>query len=568
VFAPVPLFLSKSAFSQEIARPRLVVLIVVDQMRSDLLDRFAPAFKKDSKGQNEGFLFLRSRGMEFANARTAGVPSVTAAGHASLCTGANPGRNGIVGNDFFDRSSRRKVESTFDSAVRPVITSDLKKLDPLSNVPSFGSSARNLKVPSLAAAFDSFAGGKSRTLSISLKDRGAVFCAGKNSVGTYWYDYVTGGMSSSTAFTASLPAWVDDFNRRQTKNRKNEWTPIFSQEQMQQLLADQKYKAALQVRSSLSKRFGNGLPYRFAQDKEQGVSARNFFQYTPAASDFLVDFALESVRQERLGCSSREASKPCVAGKFPDLLTISFSTPDLVGHAFGGESPELMDIYLNLNRSLARFTGELERQLGQGQILYVLSADHGVQPMPEVLISQGKKVERLKPETVVEALESELVKVLGEGPWVETISTAELYLNRETMTAKNANRERVVELARSVLLKMPGVRNVLGDSEMSDGKTLEARLYRNGHDPSRSGDLKIVTQPGWLWGNYNAANHGTAYDDDTRIPVLFSGWNVAKGRVMKQEIFADDVAPTILGLIGASVPPSMTGRSFAKEVSR
>ncbi|NBW82256.1 hypothetical protein EBR21_10935 [bacterium] len=222
----------------------------------------------------------------------------------------------------------------------------MKKSDPLSNVPSSGSSARNLKVPSLAAAFDSFAAGQSRTLSISLKDRGAVFCAGKNSVGTYWFDSVTGGMSSSTAFTASLAAWVDDFNRRQTKNRKVDWTPIFSLQQMQQLLLDEKYKAALKVRSPLSNKFGQGLPYRFPQEKEQGASARSFFQYTPAASDFLVDFALESVRQERLGCSSREPSKSCSAGKFPDLLTISFSTPECIwgrksradGHLFESQS--------------------------------------------------------------------------------------------------------------------------------------------------------------------------------------------------------------------------------------
>ena len=135
------------------------------------------------------------------------------------------------------------------------------------------------------------------------------------------------------------------------------------------------------------------------------------------------------------------------------------------------------------------------------------------------------------------------------------------------MTSKKVKRDRVIELARGFLLKMPGVKDVLGEREMSAGKTLVARLYRNGHDQTRSGDLKILIEPGWLWGNYNAANHGSAYDDDTHIPMLFSGWNVAKGRASQQEIFADDVAPTILGLIGAPIPASMTGRSFAKEVS-
>lgn len=549
------------------AQPRLVVLIVVDQMRADLIERFAPAFKKDSSGRATGFLQLRAQGVEFTQARTAGVPSVTAAGHAALCTGANPGRNGIVGNDFFDRNKREEIESTFDDGAKPVVTADLKKSDPLSNVPTSASSARLLKVPSLATALHSASRGTSRTVSLSLKDRGAVFCSGKNSVGTYWYDSVTGGMSSSTAFAKVLPGWVDDFNRRHVKIRKVDWTPIFSLQQMQQLLVDEKYKSALLVRSPLSKRFGQGLPYTFPQEKEQAAAARNFFQYTPAASDFLVDFAVESIRQERLGCRSRQQSKPCLQGVFPDLLTISFSTPDLVGHAFGGESPELMDSYVNLNRSLARLIDEVERLFGKDKVLFVLSADHGVQPLPEVLAAQGKKVERLKADVVVAALEAELSRLLGQGPWVETISTSQIYFNHGTMTSRNINPGRLFELAKGILLKTPGVRDVLGESEMIAGKSLEARLYLRGHDSTRSGDLKILTQPGWLWGNYNAANHGTAYDDDTRIPVIFSGWTVKKGRANNQEFFADDVAPTILGVLGHAVPSSMTGRSFAREVS-
>jgi hypothetical protein len=545
--------------------PRLVVFIVVDQMRADLLTRFAPAMRSANSGQDEGLLQLQTKGSVFSQARTASAPSVTAAGHATLCTGTTAARHGVVGNSLYDRESGRNIEATFDPQVRPVLTKKILASDPLSNSPDEGKSARLRKTASLADVLHGLSGGSARTLSVSLKDRGSIFCAGASSVGTYWYDAKSGSMVSSTAFTSALPAWVDNFNVKSAQRTSQPWRPLFSIEQMQSYLADPALRSALAVRSSFSKRFGAGFPYQMSADK--GIAGRNFFELTPAASDFLVDFTLEGVRQERLGCASRSPAKTCRRGRFPDLLTVSFSTPDLVGHSFGGESPELMDIYVNLNRSVARLMRELEARFGKQSVLYAVSSDHGVQTLPEVLLSRGIQLGKLDKDAIMTAAEGALRARFGEGQWIEAISTSEVYLRAATLDRYKATRGDVALVLNDALTKIGGIRGVLSEADFTNAKTPEIGLFARGHDPQRSGDLKILTHAGWLWGNYVAANHGTAFDEDTRIPIIFSGWNIARGKEINREVFADDVAPTLLGVLGHAAPTWMTGRSLARDLS-
>lgn len=545
--------------------PRLIVLITVDQMRADLLERFASAMRSANSGQDEGLLQLQTKGSVFSQARTASAPSVTAAGHATLCTGATAAKHGVIGNSFYDRESKRNIEATFDPQARPVSTRQLLGSDPLSNSPDEGKSARLRKTASLPDVLHGVSGGAARTLSLSLKDRGSIFCSGAGSAGTYWYEAKTGSMVSSTAFTSSLPAWVDAFNLKTAQRPLQPWRPFFSLVRMQSFLADPALRSALTVRSSFSKRFGNGFPYEMAADK--GIGGRNFFELTPAASDFLVDFALEGVRQERLGCASRSPKKACRRGAFPDLLTVSFSTPDLVGHSFGGESPELMDIYINLNRSVGRLMRELDNRLGRQSVLYVVSSDHGVQTLPEVLRSRGVELGKLDKDSVVGAGEAALRARFGEGQWIDSISTSEVYLRTATLDKYKVSRAEAAAVLSSALSKIDGIRGVLSEADLTNAKTLEASLFARGHDPQRSGDLKILTHAGWLWGNYVAANHGTAFDEDTRIPIIFSGWKIPRGKVINKEVFADDVAPTLLGLLGHAAPTWMTGRSLVRDLS-
>jgi arylsulfatase A-like enzyme len=554
------------ANKNQLKRPRLVLLVTIDQMRADTLEHYTAALKKTANNKTEGLLALKEQGTWFSLGYTAGAPTVTAPGHASLCTGVNPAKHGIVGNDIFDPQSQRGVASTSDDTVSNVLTPGLLPDDPLSRVKEQSSSPRRLKTPTLADTLHEWSKGKSKTIALSLKDRGAVYCGGKKAAGVYWYDYKSGSMGSSTAFTSSLPKWVNDFNTQRRSQFPTRWAPILSVEEMQNLLPNEEKRKAFLVRSPISQWFGTGFPYEFKNENGNTLVARQRFQYTPEASNSLVDLALEAVKQERLGCSSRKPNTPCHTPEFPDLLTISFSSTDLVGHAFGPDSPELMDIYLNLNRSVERLKNELHKTLGEKSILFVYSSDHGVQPMPEVSQSRGTLAGRMVSKDTKADLEKALREKWGEGPWIADLVTGEIHFRQETFEKNKKSTSEALILLKDYLKKVKGVRGLLTRSEILAAANPEAEHYKRGHDPKRSGEAVILLEKGWQLDSRNAATHATAFDDDTRIPIVFSGWNVRAGFEIKDDARADDVAPTILELVGAKKAPFMTGRSFAERI--
>jgi hypothetical protein len=536
-------------------------------MRADLLERFSEAFRKNSESSaREGLDRFKTEGTSFSAARTASAPTVTAAGHATLCSGANAAKHGIVSNAFFDRSKREIVEAAADANTTLVRTPGLLPGDPLSNVPSQGSSERRLLVPNLADTLFEWKQ-SSRIVSISLKDRGAVFCGGSHSNGVYWYDYKSGSMVTSSRYTASLPNWVNQFNLNNGPDFSYTWSPKFAPETMKILLKDEKYRKALSVRSPLSQRFGGGFPYRYSASEIGALGARKFFEFTPFASDHLVDFALEALKQERLGCSSRDASRDCTLPETPDLLTLSFSTPDLVGHTFGPESLELFDVYINLNKSIERLRKGVETQLGGGSVLFVQSADHGVQNMPEVTSSiSGKKVGRISGTKMKSKLEQLLEKDFGPGPWVDELITNEIYLNEETLKFRKVDRSLVLEKLRPQVSSEPGLRGLLTREDILKGGSSESDLFKRGHQTARSGDAVLLLEPGWLGDDSVAGNHGTSNEDDFKIPLVFYGWRVRRGQTHSNSVQADDIGPTILELIGAPRGSQMTGISRAAQL--
>ena len=578
-FAPIPAFASSSKPSKAAqsnsqkpdkkkTSPRLIVLMTVDQMRADTLDKYKNAMRKLAQGKDIGLLAMRQGGTQFANAYTAGAPTVTAAGHASLCSGFAPSKHGIVGNEIFDPELQRGIAATADDTVVTLMTDGLIPNDPLSQVKEKeSSSARRMKTGNLADALFSWSGKNSKTVAVSIKDRGSAFCGGRNPAGVYWYDYKSGSMVSSTAFATELPMWVNNFN---TKNRPafgTTWKSRLPIEEMRRNLPDERAQKAFLVRTPLSKWFGDGFPYEMDLKDANGIAARQRFQFTPSASDHIVNFALQAVQHERLGCASRQSGTRCIAPSTPDLLTISFSTTDLVGHTFGPESPELMDIYLNLNATVARLKDELERVLGSGRVLFVYSSDHGVQSLPEVILEQGNSAGRLVSKDLRTNLEKILEDAWGNGPWIAGLVTGEIHFRKDTFETKKKNINDAVLLLRKTLASVKGIRGLLSRDDIFSGTTVEAEHYRRGLDPQRSGDAVILLHQGWLMDNRNAANHGSAHDEDTRIPMVFSGWNVRSGATISKTARADDVVPTILELIGAPKTSGMTGRSFAPDIA-
>lgn len=549
-------------------KPRLIVLLIVDQMRADFLDRFSNAFKKNSSSSNpEGLQYFYERGAAFTNARTASAPTVTAAGHATVCSGATASKHGIIANSYFDRSKRELQETAVDTATRLIRTPGLLPKDPLSQVDRSGSSDSRLLTSNLADSLHLWSGGQSKTVSISVKDRGSVYCGGKNSAGVYWYDYQSGSMVTSSRYAQILPEWVNQFNKEKAPNFNFVWKPNFSRDVFKSLLGDPVYKRALDVRSALTQKFGQGFPYEYSSAEVGALGARKFFEYTPFASDYLVDFALEAQQKERLGCAQKRNDGECSSPQFADLLTLSFSTPDLVGHGFGPESLEHFDIYLNLNKSVERLRKELESRLGTGSILFIQTSDHGVQTLPEVARSQkGKPAGRLATRDLKERFEATLSQKFGAGRWVNEVVNAQVYFNDDTLKSFSVTPDAAVSALKSEVRNIEGVRDILSASDVTKGGTPEIELYKRGQNPARSGDAFLLVTEGWLFEEGVAGNHGTSHDEDTRIPVIFSGWRIQSQRI-DAAVRADDVAPTILSLVGAGKPTFMTGNSLETFMS-
>lgn len=541
-------------------KPRLIVLIIVDQMRADFLDRFSNAFKKNAgSSEPEGLQYFYERGTAFQNARTASAPTVTAAGHATVCSGVTASQHGIIANMYFDKKKRELAETAIDVSTQLVRTPGILPKDPLSRVGTPGSSDARLLTPNLSDALFQWSGGLSRTVSISIKNRGSVYCGGKKSAGVYWYDYQSGSMVTSTRYTQELPDWVNQFNTGHRPNFNYVWKPSFTAAQLKSFLGEAKYQKALDVRSSLSQKFGNSFPYAYSSAEIGAIGARKFFEYTPYASDHLVDFALEAQKNERLGCAQKEGGSGCSAPLFADLLTLSFSTPDLVGHGFGPESAEHFDIYLNLNKSVERLRTELESRLGAGTILFVQTSDHGVQTLPEVTKAvTGRSAGRLSNQEIKARLDAVLTAKYSAGQWIDVVTNGQVYFNSQTLIQHNLSPETAVDSLKTEVRSIAGVRDIMSATQVARGGSVELDLYKRGQHADRSGDAFLLIADGWLIEDSVAGNHGTSNEQDTRIPMVFAGWRIPQQK-LAVPVRADDVAPTVLSLVGATPPAVMTG---------
>ena len=549
------------------ANPRLIVLVVVDQMRADFLDRLSNAFRKTASSKDpEGLKYFYENGTVFLNARTASAPTVTAAGHATVCSGTTASKHGIIANMYFDRNKRELEETAVDQATKLVRTPGILPKDPLSQVETFGSSDRRLLTPNLADALHSWSGGLSRAVSISIKNRGSVYCGGKHAAGVYWYDYQSGSMVTSSRYSQLLPEWVNQFNTDKRPNFNYTWRPSFSAQELKSLLGETRYKQALDVRSALSLKFGKGFPYAYSSAEIGAIGARKFFEYTPAASDHLVDFALEAQKHERLGCAQKDNGSGCGVPLFPDLLTLSFSTPDLVGHGFGPESIEHFDIYINLNKSIERLRKELESRMGPGSVLFVQTSDHGVQSLPEVTQKvSGQAAGRLSANELKLRIEAIITQQYGAGPWVDAVTNGQIYFNAGSLKQHNRDPRALVKAIQSTVRSIPGIRDLVSASDVLKGGDVELDLYNRGLNIDRSGDAFFLIAEGWLIEDSVAGNHGTSNDADTHIPMMFSGWRIPKQKISSASR-ADDVAPTILTLIGSTPPATMTGVSLQNAI--
>lgn len=520
---------SNFVFSQEkLDRPRLVVGIVVDQMRQDYLYRY---YDKYSKG---GFLRLLNQGFSCENLHYNYMPTVTAPGHASIYTGTTPAFHGIVGNEWFVRYSRKSMYCVEDENVSSVgsSTSAAGKKSPVNLISSTISDELRL-----------FFYNKSKVIGLSIKDRGSILPAGHNPTGAYWYDDQTGNFITSTYYRKDLPEWVSKFN-----NEK--WVNKLLSQGWSTLKPIQEYTESYDDLNPYEGKLAGEKAAVFPRSFDMTKSNYAIANVTPHGNTMLTELALRAIEFESLGTDN-----------ITDMLAISYSGPDYAGHLFGLQSVEVEDIYLRLDLELAKLFEYLDAKVGKNQYLVFLSADHAVAHVPQFLIDQKYSAGYFSSLKMLDSLKQVLSKKYDPNV-IDGMSNYQIFLNEDRITFKKLDRDAIVKDIKTFVANFPGIGLVYDRSEipfLTATNPIHSKIQL-GWNSSRGGDIFYTLQPAWLDSGFKTGtSHSSPYTYDTHVPALFYGWNVPMGKSYEKYSITD-IAPTISHLIKISLPNTSIGK--------
>jgi predicted AlkP superfamily pyrophosphatase or phosphodiesterase len=513
------------------ANVKLVVGIVIDQFRADYLVRFADQFAAG------GFRRLLDNGAVFANAHYPYTPTYTACGHAAFMSGATPSMNGIVGNEWYERETGKRITSVSDAGVKLLGGKD----------DSGGASPIKLMGTTLGDEMRFATQGQAKVVGVSFKDRSAILPAGKHPNGAYWFNATTGTFVSSTYYFNELPAWAQKFNRESRPDR-------YFGKKWERLLPAEAYSRSQPDDSPYEKSvYGNTFPYTInGGDAQPGSKFYTQFEATPFGNEFLAEFAKAAIEGEGLG-----------ADDVTDLLTVSFSSNDLLGHTYGPYSQEVQDMTLRTDRVLADFFAYLDKKIGLDHIVVALSADHGVAPIPEQAKAMGYGG-RIENRPLLAAVETALNARFGEekeGKWVKQFVNSNVYLDDAVIDRRKADRVELEKAICGAALKVTGVGACFTRTDLVNGRlpaTKVAASVGRGIYPGRNGDVILVPQPYFFFAEGLGTTHGTPYNYDTHVPVIFFGVGIAPGRQLR-EASPIDIAPTLAALLHLTPPSNSEG---------
>jgi len=545
LLAIIALVIPLSAVCGASEPPKLAVVISVDQLRYDHLDRFAPYFG------DGGFKRLRAGGLDFRDAHYRHGVTKTAPGHSLIASGVHANLSGIVGNEWIDRTTWQQVASVEDSRYPLVGAEQLGGRSPGGVVEAkSGRSPLRSDATTLGDQLKLRFGDASRVIAVANKDRSAILMGGKLSDGSYWID--RGRFVTSTYFRSALPDWVEAFNaeRRVEAAFGSEWTWLLKPEAYAPLGADDAPGEGTVAG------LGPTFPKRIDGGKAAiGSEFYEAYTHTPGYTALLGEFAKKAIRAEKLG--QHEA---------PDLLWVGFSQIDHTGHVFGPDSHEVMDSLIWLDRVIADFLGFLDAELGAGRYVVVLSADHGVAPLPErVLATQrGISAGRLDLKAFDAAVNEALVAAFG--PVTEPLRWATrdgsgYHLFPETLKAKGVTPAAAGEVLRGVLAARPEVAAVYTREDFVRPATMDplGEAMRLSYHLQRSPDVVFVTKPYFFDRSPSGTTHGTPYNYDTHVPLLWYGAGVPAGKRV-EPVGVDDLVPTLGNLLGIGAPPNARGQ--------
>ena len=509
------------------AQPKLVVGIVVDQMRADYIQRYWDNF---SEG---GFKRLVNGGYVCMNTHYHYVPTYTGPGHASIYTGTSPAIHGIIGNNWYQRDEKKIVYCTEDETVNGVGT----------NKPSGKMSPRRLLAPTLGDELRMSSQKKSKVIALSLKDRAAILPAGHAANAAYWFD--NGIFVSSSWYVNDLPEWVKKFNAggRTEALLSDDWNLMLPLAQYRSSRPDDEpYEAAFK---------GENKPV--FPHKLKAIAAlnggNNMIRATPFGNTLVKEFAMAAIEGESLG-----------SGQQTDMIALSFSSTDYIGHQFGIDAIETEDTYVRLDRELEEFLKFLDKKFGKDQYLIFLTADHAAVRAPSLLLAEKIPAGHFNTEALLDSLQKRCTSRFGQ-PLLIAFENQQLYIDHAAVIKAALPLAEVQKLCTEFLLAQPGVLNVFEASVMnglSANEGVKAKIAA-GYFRKRSGDLMVQLNPGWTEHAEKGTTHGAPYVYDTHVPLIFYGAGIKQGRTW-QEYSITDIAPSIAALLGISSPGAATGK--------
>jgi predicted AlkP superfamily pyrophosphatase or phosphodiesterase len=531
---------TKATASTTLPRPKLVVGIVVDQMRWDYLYRFYDRYS------NGGFKRMLNEGFSCENANIDYIPTVTAAGHTAIYTGSVPAIHGIAGNDFIVQATGKSIYCTEDNTVETVgSTSDAGKMSP-----------RNLLVSTVTDELRLATNFRSKVIGIALKDRGGILPAGHTANAAYWFDDKSGNWITSTYYMNDLPQWMKDFNAKKLPEfyLKKDWNPLYPVSTYVQTLPDEsKYEGKFKGAASAT------LPVKTSELYKGNLG---MIRSTPYGNTMTLDLATATINAEKMG-----------QGPVTDFLAVSLSSTDYVGHQYGINAVEIEDTYLRLDKDLAAFFTYLDGKVGKGQYTVFLTADHGAAHNTSFLQDHKIPADVWDDGAALKDLNKVLQDKYKTAKLVIGLTNYQVNLNYAAIKGDKLNEEEIKADCIRFFEKQPAVAFAIDMQKAATANIPEELRMRiiNGYSIANSGIIQIILKPGYFTGHGSGdggttgTTHGTWNPYDTHIPMVFMGWGINHGSTTNQT-YMTDIAPTVASLLHIQAPNGSIGHTVSAVI--
>ncbi|MEH3114761.1 alkaline phosphatase PafA [Pedobacter terrae] len=523
---------SAKAFPAEVARPKLVVGLVVDQMRWDYLYRYYNRYT------NGGFKRLINEGFSVENTYIPYTPTYTACGHTCIYTGSVPAVHGIIGNDWYDPETKKNVYCTEDSSASTV-----------GSTPSSegNMSPKNMLTTTITDELRLATNFKGKVIGISLKDRGSILPAGHAANAAYWYQGSTGNWITSTFYMKEVPTWIADYNKLKLANKfyaKN-WETLYP---INTYVNSSKDENAYEGKSST-------FPHQLTQNIDKNFDA---IRSTPYGNTITLDLAKLAILSEDLGQDN-----------ITDFLAVSCSSTDYIGHAYGPNSIEAEDTYLRLDKDFEEFFNYLDKKVGKGNYTVFLTADHGAAHVPGFMQENKLPSGVVSDRDIASKLNSYLNDKFKVNNVVLKSMNNQIIFDHDKTNKADISFDVIKSASVEFLKRLDGFQNAVDIAKISQAtlQEIQKKMITNGYNARRSGDIYYVLQPNWFNGGSTGTTHGNWNPYDSHIPLVFMGWGIKPGASNKTH-YMTDIAPTLAALLHIQMPNGTVGEPITEITNK